>query len=149
MSVLYIEDNPANIEVLARFCKARTDMVLRWATSGQAGIDSALLEVPDLILLDLHLPDLPGVQVLDELRAEPRTTGVPVVVLSAEASQGSIRRLRRYGVVDYLTKPIDLAALGVLLDSVTGAAQAHATVARMLGPRHFGLDDDHVRWPLP
>ena len=67
--------------------------------------------------LDLHLPDLHGDQVLSELKAEPATAAIPVVVLSADASQGVIRRLLADGALAYLTKPIELAELGELLDT--------------------------------
>jgi signal transduction histidine kinase/CheY-like chemotaxis protein len=115
-SVLYIEDNPANIEVVSRFLRSRPNLRLRSAMSGQAGLALAQREVPDLILLDLHLPDLHGAEVLKRLKAEPATAGVPVAVLSAEAEPGMIRGMRHSGVVAYLTKPLDLSELGKLVD---------------------------------
>jgi len=127
ISVLYIEDNPTNVEVVSRFLKGRQNITLRTAGSGRAGIEAAMADTPDVILLDLHLPDLHGEQVLRELRAEPSIAGVPVVVLSAEASPRMIRRLRAAGALAYLTKPLVLAELGELLDSV--AAAAHKTPA--------------------
>jgi CheY-like chemotaxis protein len=96
---------------------------LKSETSGRAGLDTAARDRPDLILLDLHLPDLQGEQVLSELKAEPATAGIPVVVLSADASNGVIRRLLASGALAYLTKPIELAELGQLLDTFA-AAQA-------------------------
>jgi CheY-like chemotaxis protein len=75
--------------------------------------------VPDLILLDLHLPGMSGSEVLRELRARPATAAVPVAVLSADASPEVIRQMRARGVVSYLTKPLDLAELGQLLDGFT------------------------------
>jgi CheY-like chemotaxis protein len=63
---------------------------------------------PDLILLDLHLPDIPGHEVLDRLRADPATANIPVVVISADATAGAQARLRAAGARGYLTKPIDL-----------------------------------------
>jgi signal transduction histidine kinase/ActR/RegA family two-component response regulator len=123
-SILYIEDNPANVEVITRFLHARPGTRLRSEASGQAGLESAARDRPDLILLDLHLPDLHGDRVLHELKAEPATATIPVVVLSADASHGVIRRLLANGAHAYLTKPIELAELGDLLDSFTdGQAQ--------------------------
>ena len=121
VSILYIEDHPANVEVLARFLKTRPNNTLQTAASGRAGIECALGDVPDVILLDLHLPDIPGEQVLDELRAEPATAAIPVVILSADASQHVVRRLLAKGALAYLTKPFDLAELGALLDSLAAA----------------------------
>ena len=121
ISVLYIEDNPANVEVVSRFLRGRPNTRLRSEASGRAGIECAARDMPDIILLDLHLPDIHGEQVLSELKAEPATTAIPVVVLSADASHGVIRRLLAGGALAYLTKPIELAELGTLLDTFAAA----------------------------
>jgi signal transduction histidine kinase/CheY-like chemotaxis protein len=121
ISVLYIEDNPANIEVVSRFVQGRPDVRLRSEVSGRAGIERAARDLPDIILLDLHLADLHGAEVLNELKAEPATAAIPVVVLSADASRGVIRRLLGGGAFAYLTKPIELAELGELLDACAAA----------------------------
>jgi signal transduction histidine kinase/ActR/RegA family two-component response regulator len=117
LSILYIEDNPANIEVVTRFLHARPNTRLRAETSGRAGIQAAFRDQPDLILLDLHLPDLHGSQVLSELKAEPATAAIPVVVLSADASHGVVRRLLADGALAYLTKPIEFTELAELLST--------------------------------
>ena len=93
-------------------------MHLESVTSGQAGLDAATRDIPDLILLDLHLPGLHGDEVLIRLRDSPATAGIPVAILSAEAAPTVIRRMRASGVIAYLTKPLDLAELGRLLNSV-------------------------------
>ncbi len=115
--VLYIEDNPANIEVVSRFLRTRPGMRLQSVTNGQTGLEVATQEIPDLILLDLHLPGLHGDEVLRRLRAKPATAGIPVAILSAEASPAVIREMRASGVIAYLTKPLNLTELGQLLDS--------------------------------
>jgi CheY-like chemotaxis protein len=113
--VLSIEDNSANSELLARLFQSWPGTTLYAAGSGQLGIDMAGQHPPDLILLDLHLPDLSGEEVFARLRAEPATADIPIVVLSADATPGTIRRLLTRGAVAYLTKPIDLKELlGVL-----------------------------------
>jgi signal transduction histidine kinase/ActR/RegA family two-component response regulator len=121
--ILYIEDNPANVEVVTRFMKTRPGMRLESVTSGEAGLAAATRDIPDLILLDLHLPGLHGDAVLGRLRDSPATADVPVAVLSAEAAPSVVRRLRASGVIAYLTKPLDLAELGRLLDSVAAEQQ--------------------------
>ena len=121
ISVLYVEDNPANVEVVSRFLHGRPNVRLSSAATGRAGIECASRDRPDLILLDLHLPDLHGEQVLNELKAEPATAAIPVVVMSADASQGVIRRLLASGALAYLTKPIELAELAELLDTSAAA----------------------------
>ena len=80
--------------------------------TGEAGLEAALRDRPDLILLDLHLPGMHGEEVLRRLRAEPATADIPVAILSAEASPASSAACRPAGVVAYLTKPLDLAELG-------------------------------------
>jgi CheY-like chemotaxis protein len=125
IDILYIEDNPANIEVVSRFLKSRPDARLQSESSGRAGIERAIRDVPDIILLDLHLADLHGEQVLKELRAEPVTAAIPVVVLSADASPGIVRRLLADGAFAYLPKPLDLGEIGGLLDSFSAPAQDH------------------------
>ncbi len=121
ISVLYIEDNPANIELVTRFLRGRPNIRLRSEASGRAGLESAIRDMPDIILLDLHLPDMHGDQVLSELKAEPATAAIPVIVLSADASHGVVRRLLASGALAYLTKPIELAELGTLLDTFRAA----------------------------
>jgi signal transduction histidine kinase/DNA-binding NarL/FixJ family response regulator len=125
VSILYIEDNPVNIEVVSRFLGSRQNTVLQGVRSGRAGIENAVRDVPDLILLDLHLHDIHGEQVLKELRAEPVTAAIPVVILSADATPGVIRRLLADGALAYLTKPLDLAEFGELLDSFAAPARDH------------------------
>jgi CheY-like chemotaxis protein/anti-sigma regulatory factor (Ser/Thr protein kinase) len=121
LSILCIEDNPANVEVVARYLKGRPGTRLVSAISGRVGIECAVRDVPDLILLDLHLPDLQGDEVLNELKADPATAAIPVIVLSADASRGVIRRLLVGGAYAYLTKPIELAELGDLIDACDAA----------------------------
>jgi signal transduction histidine kinase/CheY-like chemotaxis protein len=132
--VLYIEDNPANIEVVTRFLKTRPSMRLQSVISGQAGLESATREIPDLILLDLHLPGLHGDEVLRRLKANPATADIPVAILSAEASPIIIRNLRTSGIIAYLTKPLDLTELGRLLDSVAAGHDRRAGPASLTAP---------------
>jgi signal transduction histidine kinase/ActR/RegA family two-component response regulator len=117
--ILYIEDNPANVEVVSRYLRSRPNVRLHSVMSGQAGLALAQQEVPDLILLDLHLPDMQGGEVLKRLKAEPATAGIPVAVLSAEAAPTVIRSMRESGVVAYLTKPLNLTEVGRLVDCLT------------------------------
>ena len=108
--VLYIEDNPSNVKVIERVLEHRRDVELLVAPQGRLGVDLARQHRPDLILLDLNLGDVPGQDVLDALRHDPATVAIPVVVLSADATPGSIRRLLAAGAAEYLTKPLDVAA---------------------------------------
>jgi CheY-like chemotaxis protein len=86
------------------------------AMQAHLGLDLAFTHNPDWILLDLHLPDLPGEEVLRRLLADPRTKHIPVTVVSADATPGQISRLIAGGANDYLTKPIDVRKLLRLLE---------------------------------
>jgi signal transduction histidine kinase/ActR/RegA family two-component response regulator len=132
--ILQIEDNPANIDVVARYLKTRPGMRLQSVTSGQAGLEAAARDAPDLILLDLHLPGMHGDEVLIRLRDNPATAGIPVAVLSAEAAPSVIRHMRASGVIAYLTKPLDLAELGRLLDAFAAARHHLADPASGTSP---------------
>jgi signal transduction histidine kinase/ActR/RegA family two-component response regulator len=134
LDVLYIEDNPANIEVVSRFLRTRPAVRLQSVTSGQAGLALAAREIPDLILLDLHLPGLHGHEVLRRLKAEPATAGIPVAILSAEAAPAIIRHMRASGVIAYLTKPLDLTELGQLIDSFAAQHEHEAGPAPRTAP---------------
>jgi CheY-like chemotaxis protein/nitrogen-specific signal transduction histidine kinase len=118
LTVLYIEDNLSNLQLVERVLSRRPGVRLISAMRPQLGLDLAAEHDPDLILLDLHLPDMPGQEVLRRLRAEPRTAEVPVVVLSADARPTLIKELLAQGVRAFLTKPLDVKELLDLLNSV-------------------------------
>jgi PAS domain S-box-containing protein len=115
-SVLYIEDNPANTALMRRIAGLRDKVMLRIESDGSSGLDAALADPPDLVLLDLHLPDMPGQEVLEALRSDRRTAHVPVVVVTADASLEVARRLRDLGADALITKPVDVAAVLGWLD---------------------------------
>jgi len=124
LSVLSIEDNPTNSAVLARLLQTWPATTLYAAASGHAGIVLAGQHRPDLILLDLHLPDLSGEEVFARLRAEPATATVPIVILSADATPGTIRRLLARGAHSYLTKPLDLREVQDVLHEIAAGKPA-------------------------
>ena len=117
-TVLQIEDNMANQHVILRLLDRRPEVRLLSAMQGQIGLELAREHLPDLILLDLHLPDLPGAEVLARLRANPLTREIPVVVVSADATRNQIERLLGMGALEYLTKPFELPKLLQTLDRV-------------------------------
>jgi signal transduction histidine kinase len=119
-TVLYIEDNPANVRLMQRLFRDRPE-TLEVVAQGRLGVDLARQLQPRLILLDLHLPDLDGHEVLARLRADPTTTQLPVVVLSADASPRRAERLVDQGAVAYVTKPIDVAELLALVERFTSS----------------------------
>jgi PAS domain S-box-containing protein len=124
-TLLYIEDNLSNFKLVEQIFAGQPGVRLIAAMQGQIGLELAEQHQPDLILLDLHLPDLPGQVVFARLRANPVTRGIPVVILSADATEGQIRRLLSEGATDYLTKPFDLHRfLEVIKRTLSSRAQA-------------------------
>jgi signal transduction histidine kinase/CheY-like chemotaxis protein len=117
ISLLLIEDNLANLRVVEAMLRLRPGITILPAMQGGLGIDLAREHRPDVIVLDLHLPDLPGREVLHRLQADPVTRGIPVVIASADASQGRIRQLRDEGAFDYITKPLDLHDFLAVVDA--------------------------------
>ena len=116
LKVLYIEDNVANVQLIEHVLSFRSQVKLLTAMQGRLGLEFAIENRPDLILLDLHLPDIRGDAVLRELQADSRTRGIPTIMISADATPGEIRRLRDAGATDYLTKPLDVEKLLHILD---------------------------------
>ncbi|MDF2744943.1 MAG: sensor protein, partial [Actinomycetia bacterium] len=118
LTVLYIEDNLSNLQLVERVLSRRPGVRLISAMRPQLGLELAAEHDPDLILLDLHLPDMPGQEVFRRLQAEPRTAQVPVVVLSADARPSLIDELLGQGVRAFLTKPLDVKELLELLQTI-------------------------------
>jgi CheY-like chemotaxis protein len=115
--VLYAEDNLASLGVIERVF-ARRPETLEVAIQGKMVLDLAKVVQPVLVVLDLHLPDLSGEDVLRELKADPATAAIPVVILSASATEGHRRRLLDGGALAYLTKPLNVPEFLALLDRV-------------------------------
>jgi signal transduction histidine kinase/CheY-like chemotaxis protein len=107
-TILYIEDNPSNARLVEQAFNSQPAVQLLQAMLGGTGVELARAHRPDLILLDLNLPDMHGSVVLERLQADPDTAEIPVIVLSADATQGQIRALLEAGARAYLTKPLDI-----------------------------------------
>jgi CheY-like chemotaxis protein len=101
---------------MERILANRPGVKLLLAMQGRMGLDLAREHVPDLILLDVHLPDMQGDIVLRHLRADARTKDIPVAMVSADATPGQIERLKAAGAQAYLTKPIDVKQLLAFVD---------------------------------
>jgi CheY-like chemotaxis protein len=120
--VLSIEDNLANVKLIERVFAHRQDIKIVPAIQGRLGIELARQLQPALVLLDVHLPDISGDVVLEALRRDPATAHIPVVVLSADATQHQIERLLAAGAFRYLTKPIDVQDLLSIVDELVAPA---------------------------
>ena len=120
--VLYIEDNPVNALLVREMLAHRPAVTLSVAEDGRSGIASALAQQPDLVLLDMQLPDIDGHAVLRALRADPRTAALRCVALSANATPDDVAAALTAGCVDYWTKPIDFRRFLEGIDRLLGPA---------------------------
>ena len=136
-SLLYVEDNPANLQLVEQLIARREDIRLFSAIDGMQGIQLARAQRPDIILMDINLPGISGIEALRILRADPATAHIPVVALSANAMPLDIEKGLQAGFFRYLTKPIKLnelmGALDLALDS-RGAAGEGGPIDRSKQP---------------
>ncbi len=116
--VVYIEDNAMNAAVMQGIFEQRPLLALTVQARGKAGLAQVLEDKPDLLLLDMHLPDMDGLEVLRRLRLRWTEQELPVIAVSANALPEQIAACRALGVRDYLTKPVDLRQVLKLLDRV-------------------------------
>ncbi|HXG39779.1 MAG TPA: ATP-binding protein [Candidatus Limnocylindrales bacterium] len=116
-TVLHIEDNLPNQQLVERILGHRPGIRLLSAIQGGLGLELARRHRPDLVLLDLHLPDMPGRDVLERLKSYPETRDIPVIVLSADATKRQRSQLLADGAADYIAKPIDVAAFLERIDA--------------------------------
>jgi CheY-like chemotaxis protein len=115
-TLLYVEDNQANMDLVGQLIARRPDMRLLSAGDGMRGILLARTHIPDLILMDINLPGINGIQALKILREDPQTCHIPVLALSANAMPRDIEKGLAAGFFRYLTKPIKVAEFMDALD---------------------------------
>jgi CheY-like chemotaxis protein/anti-sigma regulatory factor (Ser/Thr protein kinase) len=119
-TLLYVEDNPVNALIMGELLQRRPDLQLHVANDGASGVQQAVELLPDLVLLDMQLPDMDGHEVLRRLRAHAALAHVPVIALSANAMPEDIARALAAGMSDYWTKPLDFTAFLAALESLFG-----------------------------
>jgi CheY-like chemotaxis protein len=117
-SLLYIEDNDPNVRVVEALLKLRPGWRMLHAGLGRLGVELARAHHPDLVLLDLHLPDRLGIDVLAALQRDDATADIPVVVLTADANPHQLEGLLASGASRYLTKPLDIDVVLLMLDEI-------------------------------
>jgi len=108
--ILVVEDNETNMKLFREVLLATGHRTLEARTGGQA-VELATEHSPDLVLMDIQLPDIGGVEALGRLRADERTASVPVVALTAQAMEGDRERFLAAGFDGYLSKPVNIADL--------------------------------------
>jgi PAS domain S-box-containing protein len=120
--LLYIEDNPVNVMLVSELVAMRPNLTLDVATDGEDGVRRALEQQPDLILVDMQLPDIDGHEVRRRLHEQPRTAHIPCIALSANAMPEDIERALKSGFADYWTKPLDFKAFISAIDVLFGSS---------------------------
>ncbi|MBI3345465.1 MAG: response regulator [Gammaproteobacteria bacterium] len=133
-TLLYVEDNPANLKLVEQLIARRPDMRLLTAEDGTRGIALARVHQPEVILMDINLPGISGIQALKILREDPATAHIPIVALSANAMPHDIKKGLEAGFFRYLTKPIKVNEFMDTLDVALEFAET-------------GLDGAHSRYP--
>jgi CheY-like chemotaxis protein len=123
-TILQVEDNAANALLVEKLIGRRSDLVLLTATRGSQGIEMAIAHMPDVILMDINMPDISGLAALAILRANPLTSHIPVIALSSNAYPTDIKEGLEAGFFRYLTKPFKISefmdAVDLALQQATG-----------------------------
>jgi signal transduction histidine kinase len=146
-TVLYVEDMVEGLRLVEHILHQRPSASVIPAMLGGVALDLAAEHHPDLILLDLNLPDMPGEELLHRFQADPATSGIPIVIISADANPDRVERLLAAGAVAYLIKPISVRTFLQTLDGLlAGPAQA-AAAPRREGQRE--MDIQPAQPPLP
>ncbi len=128
-TVLYVEDNPANLMLVEDILARRPDIRLLSARDGVTGIKMALASLPDVVLMDINLPGISGIEALKILADNPTTAHIPIVALSANAIPSDIEKGLEAGFFRYLTKPIKVSQFLETLDMVLKHAKTKAAPA--------------------
>ena len=122
LRVLYVEDSEPNFRLVESVLVDRPGTDLIWAETGQKALDVARSQNPQLVLLDLDLPDIHGRRVLQELQAQPETAKIPVIVISADATPSQIERMLTAGARNYITKPFEIRRFLCMFDEIFAPA---------------------------
>jgi signal transduction histidine kinase/CheY-like chemotaxis protein len=134
-TLLYVEDNPANLELVEQLVARRSDLRLLSAADGTLGIEYARACLPEVILMDINLPGVSGIEAMKILRADPATAHIPIIALSANAIPRDIERGLEAGFFNYITKPIVVSQFMEALDvALIFAAKASSAVAETEQP---------------
>jgi PAS domain S-box-containing protein len=132
--LLYVEDNPANLKLVEQIVARRPDLRLLTAVTGNQGIEIARESHPEVILMDINLPDISGIEVLGILRKDPATAHIPVVAISANAMPHDIEKGMQAGFFRYLTKPIKVNEFMDTLNLALDLAEKGVGGTRKAGP---------------
>jgi CheY-like chemotaxis protein len=136
-TVLYVEDNPANLELVEQLIARRPELRMLSAADASLGIEFARAYLPEVILMDINLPGISGIEALEILREDPATAHIPVIALSANAVPRDIAKGLEAGFFRYLTKPLRVDEFMNTLDVALASAE------KALGQSKRNGDDNH------
>lgn len=120
-TVLYIEDDQTNLQLVQFIFSRREDLNLIEAETGSAGVQMAIQHQPDMILLDLSLPDIDGFKVFEKLQSNDSTSHIPVVALSGNNTEEDVQKGMDAGLQGYLAKPINVVELYGVIDKIVAS----------------------------
>ena len=129
-TLLYIEDNRANMQLVEQIIEYRSDLRLLGAGDGTQGIALAQIHLPEVILMDINLPGISGIQALKILREDPATAHIPVLAISANAMPHDIKKGLEAGFFRYLTKPINVNEFMEALDMALELAEKKSDTSK-------------------
>jgi CheY-like chemotaxis protein len=135
-TLLYVEDNPANLKLVEQIIMRRPDICLLTAVTGTSGVELARYSQPDVILMDINLPDISGIEALKILRASPLTACIPVIALSANAMPRDIKNGLEAGFLRYITKPIKINDFMQALDYALEFAEKQSDGGLLVVPEN-------------
>ncbi len=122
--VHYVEDNPTNVEVMRGVLMQRAQITMQTSVLGLDGLSAIRHSRPDLILLDMQLPDISGLELLRHIKLDDQIASIPVIVVSADATPLNMERALTLGAKHYVTKPVDIAAFLALVDDALAGAES-------------------------
>jgi CheY-like chemotaxis protein len=125
-TLFYVEDNSANLALVEQLIARRSDIRLLTAMNGTLGVELARNSRPDVILMDINLPGISGIEALQVLREDPATAHIPIVALSANAMPRDIKKGLEAGFFQYLTKPIKVNEFMGALDGALEFAEKNS-----------------------
>lgn len=125
-TLLYVEDNPANIQLMRALVAELPNVTLATTHTAELGIEMAKQIRPDLVVLDVNLPGMSGIDAVRQMKSMPETAALPVIALSANVTPGAIRRGMEAGFAKYLTKPLDIGEFLATLDEFLTDSKATA-----------------------
>ncbi len=120
--VLYVEDSEPNFRLVENVLMDRPGTHLIWAETAEKALEITRTQNPQLVLLDLDLPDIHGSKVLQQLQAQPETANIPVIIISADATPSQIERMLTAGARNYLTKPFEIRRFLCMFDEIFAPA---------------------------